>query len=91
MDVGTTALSNVDVATMTLTGLITFGTVWALSLFVKMDSKIKFLVSIVVALVAGFIPVELGNDILNRVRDAYAVAATVAGGYQAVSRIAEKI
>lgn len=82
---------DLDIASLTLTGLLTFGTVWVLGLFVEMDTRVKFLASVIVALVAGFIPADLGNELATRIKDAYIVASSVAGAYQGVAKVAERI
>ena len=81
-----------DIFSLGAVGLITFGGTWLITLFVpNLDSKTRFGVSVAVALIAGFIPADLGNVIVNKVRDAFGIAVAVAGGYQLIVKTADRI
>lgn len=86
-----------DIFELSTIGLFAFGFTWVvdvvLSRFtkVKLDTTSKFVVSVVGALIAGFVPADLGIEIANRVRDAVAVATVVAGAFQASVRIADRV
>jgi len=73
--------------------LITFGVVWIVSKVaekrfkIELDSDTKFGLSVVVAIAVSFIPADLGNEIVNRIRDGFGVATGIAGFYQMSSKI----
>ena len=71
--------------------MITFGIVWAVGEVKPLDSKKKFVLSVIVAVLVGFIPANLGNEILNRVKDGFGIATGLAGFYQMSAKIAERI
>lgn len=70
---------------------ITFGLVWAINLFYKMDSKLKFGSSVVIAILIGFIPAEFGNEIVNRIKDGIGIATALAGMYQFTAKVAARV
>jgi len=73
----------VDLETATLSLLVVIGTVNVISFFNKdMDSRMKFGISLAVAFAVSFIPVELGNIILEKLKDAITVALAASGGYK---------
>lgn len=79
--------SSIDLANATLTLLFAVGAVNVITLFVpNLSSQTKYLISLVAAFVAFFIPADVGNLILNALKDAI-VAATAASG---VYKIAQK-
>lgn len=66
----------------------TFGAVYATTIFVKtLTSAQKFALAVVYALIFGFIPANLGSEIMNRIVDAIKVAI----GTSTISGIANKI
>lgn len=72
-----------DLGNMTLVGLTVIGAVNALTIFrPETTSRTKFVVSVLVALVVGFIPANLGAEILNRLVAALEVAFAASGGYK---------
>lgn len=86
-----------DIFALGAVGLIAFGTTWAVDKFfkrftsVRLQTTDKFVVSFIVALAAGFIPVELGNEILNRVKEAFGIATALAGGFQLLGKVADRV
>lgn len=86
-----------DILTMGSSALIVFGGVWIVDTLLKRFTKVKlsasdkFMVSIVVALVVGFVPADLGNEVANRVKEAVALATTIAGGFQILAKTAERV
>lgn len=80
-----------DIFALGSTAIITFGIVWAISLFIKLDSRFKFGLSVVIAVAVSFIPADLGNEIMNRVKDGVGIATALAGFYQMMSKTAEKM
>lgn len=73
----------IDLGTATLAGLAVIGAVNVATIFrPTLDSKTKFLISLVVAFIIGFIPAELGSVILTRAKDAIAIAFAASGGYK---------
>lgn len=83
--------AGIDIQTIGFVALATFGSVSAVNYFYKLNSRGNFLLSIVFAFIFGFIPADLGSIILNRVRDAFAVAVTLNGAYQFLGGVAKKI
>jgi hypothetical protein len=71
---------------------LTFGAVSAVNIFYKqLDSKWNLGLSFVFALIFAFIPANLGNIILNQIKNAVAVAVSLNGAYQFLSGIAKKV
>lgn len=72
-----------DLATLTLTGLAAIGVVNVVSFFKPdMDSRVKFVLSAVVAFAVTFIPQELGMVILDKAKEAITVALAASGVYK---------
>lgn len=64
-------------------GLMTVGFVNVLTFFKPdMDSKVKFAASVVFAFALTFVPVEMGNVILEKVITALEAAAAMSGVYK---------
>lgn len=81
-------VTNLDWQSMSLAVLFAVGATNVVSMWKKdMTSKEKWLVSVVAALVASFVPVELGNEVLTRLKDAVGVAVVASGSYKIVSRV----
>lgn len=77
-----------DLAGTTFIGLITIGLVNVLSFFFpKMDSKVKFGVSVVFAFALTFVPADIGSVILDKLKIALEVSFSASGVY----KIAQKI
>lgn len=72
--------------------VLTFGAVSAINIFYKqLDSKWNLGLSFVFALIFAFIPTDLGNIILNKIRDAVGIAIALNGSYQLLSGLAKKV
>lgn len=72
---------------LTFIGLISLGVVNVLSFFYpKLDSRIKFGASVVVAFAMTFVPVDIGILIVDKAKVALEVAFAASGGY----RLAQK-
>lgn len=81
-------MNGIDFQSVTLGLLVVIGVVNVISFFKpELDSKIKFGVSIAVAFAISFVPVELGNVILNHLKDAIAIAFAASGGYKLAQKI----
>ncbi len=86
-----------DIWTYGLAGVVAFGGTWLVDLLlrrytkVKLSSEGKFAISLVLAFAIGFVPTDLGNDLLNRIKDAAYIATGIAGFYQLLSRIVAKV
>lgn len=77
-----------DLANVTLVGLAIIGSVNAVTLFKpNLDSRAKFVISVVVALIIGFIPADLGAVILNRLVAALTAAMVASGGYKLTQKL----
>jgi len=65
--------------------LVSFGSVGLVSFFLGdkewFDSRAKAILLVAFAFVYGFVPVELGNELAQRVRDAIAVGASATAVY----------
>lgn len=83
--------SGIDIASIGFVALATFGTVSAINFFKPMNSKANFLLSLVFAIIYGFVPADLGNIVVNKVRDAYAVAVVLNGAYQFLGGVVKKV
>lgn len=80
-------INGVDVASLTFAGLFVIGAVNVVTFFKKdLSSNEKFGVAVIAALVAGFVPADLGMDIANRIKDAVVVAVVSSGGYKLLSK-----
>lgn len=72
-----------DLTNITFVGLATLGVVNAITLFKSdLDSKYKFLISVVVAFGLAFVPAELGNQLLDKMKVAVEVAFAASGAYK---------
>jgi hypothetical protein len=72
-----------DIASLTLTGLVAIGTVNIISFFKpNLDSRVKFFLSFIVAFGVTFIPAELGNLLLNNAKIALEAALGGSGVYK---------
>lgn len=76
-----------DVASLTLAGLFALGVVNVITFFYPLlDSKVKFALSFVAAFLVLFVPVELGNIILEKAKEAIVVAFSASGLYKISSK-----
>lgn len=70
-------------ANITFVGLATLGIVNAITMFVPgLESKHKFLISIVAAFALTFIPADIGNMLLEKMKEAVMVAFAASGTYK---------
>ena len=78
-------------------GILSFGSVAILSYFVKsfkgyeFGSREKAVALVIFAFAYGFVPVEFGNIIAERIKDAIYVGASITAIYTGAKNIAEKI
>lgn len=76
-----------DLQNITLAGLIAIGVVNVLTMWKPaLDSKIKFIASLLVALAITFVPVELGSVILDHLKTAIEVAFAASGAYKVAQK-----
>lgn len=76
-----------DFMNVTLAGLAAIGAVNVLLMWKpEIDSKWKFIVSLVVAFAVLFIPEQFGNVILNNLRQAIEVAFAASGLYKLATK-----
>lgn len=79
---------NLDLSNATLVGLAIIGVVNVISFWKPvLDPKVKFAISVGVALLIGFIPADLGAEILNRLVVALSAAFAASGGYKLSQKI----
>lgn len=72
-----------DFTSITFAGLMTLGFVNVVTFFQPdIDSKIKFFISFLFALAVLFVPVELGNMLLDKMKQAIEIALVTSGGYK---------
>ena len=77
-----------DLSNITFVGLATLGVVNIITLFKSdLDSKYKFLISIIVAFGFTFVPESFGIMLLDKMKIALEIAFASSGGY----KIAQKI
>lgn len=76
-----------DFQSMTLAGLMAIGAVNVVTMFkANIDSRVKFIISLVVAFTALYIPEQIGNDVLNKLRDAIQIAFASSGAYKLATK-----
>jgi hypothetical protein len=76
-----------DLFNMGLIGLVTLGVVNVVTFFKPdLDSRIKFAISLVVAFLVTFVPPDLGNILLDKLRVALEVAFAASGTYKLFSK-----
>jgi hypothetical protein len=72
-----------DIFQMGLVGLVALGAVNVVTFFKPdMDSKLKFAISLVVAFLVAFVPLDIGNIILDKLRLALEAAFAASGTYK---------
>lgn len=77
-----------DLENITLAGLAVIGVVNVVSFYKPdMDSRYKFALSFVVAFLITFVPVDLGNIILEKAKDALQVAFIASGTYKLAQKV----
>ncbi len=84
-------LNGIDIASAGFVLLATFGAVSAVNFWKKQTSQMNFILSVVFAIVFSFVPPDLGNVIVNKVRDAVAIALSLNGAYQFLGGVAKKV
>ena len=73
---------------ITFVGLATLGIVNVVTMFKPgLDSKYKFIVSIVAAFALTFVPAEIGNIVLDKMKVALEVAFSASGTYKLAQKI----
>jgi len=84
-------LNGIDIASAGFVLLATFGAVSAVNFWKKQDSRVNFLLSVGFAIAFSFVPPDLGNMIVNKIRDAVAIALSLNGAYQFLGGVAKKV
>lgn len=86
METAINDLAQVNFADITFLGLIGIGAVNVITMIrPTLDSKLKFVLSALIVFIATFIPVELGNVILEKAKLAIEVAFASSGTYKLFS------
>lgn len=81
----------IDLTNITLAGLAIIGAVNALVIFrPETTPKEKFIVSVAVALLIGYIPADLGVELHNRLVEAIKAAFAASGAYKMSQKIGGK-
>lgn len=76
-----------DLQTISLAGLVSVGAVNVVTMFrPEIDSRIKFALSFVVAFGVLFVPQEIGNLLLDKLKQALEIAFAFSGVYKLVSK-----
>lgn len=76
-----------DFLSLSLAGLAAIGVVNVVTMFKKdLDSRIKFAISLVVAFAVLFIPQDLSNIVLEKLREALTIAFAASGTYKLFSK-----
>ena len=77
-----------DIQSMSLAALAAIGVVNVITMFKPIeDSRIKFAISLVVAFAVLFIPQDISNAILDKLRDAITIAFAGSGIYKISQKI----
>lgn len=76
-----------DITNLTLAGLVALGVVNVITIWKpELDSKYKFIASLVTAFAVTFIPADLGVTILNHAKLALEVAFAASGVYKVATK-----
>lgn len=82
----------IDFQSITFIGLATLGIVNVVTLFVAdLDSRYKFIISIVAAFVLTFVPETIGIMLFDKMKIALEVAFAASGGYKLAQVVGTKI
>ena len=77
-----------DIQSMSLAALAAIGVVNVITMFKPIeDSRIKFAISLAVAFAVLFIPQDISNTILDKLRDAITIAFAGSGMYKLTQKI----
>lgn len=77
-----------DLLNSTLAGLAVIGVVNVVTFYKPtLDSKVKFAIALVTAFAMTFVPVELGNIILDKLKLAIELAFATSGAYKLTQNI----
>lgn len=77
-----------DLTNITLSGLAVIGIVNVIGFFkADLDSRIKFAIALVVAFIVGFVPIEVGSMLLQRIKDALEIAFASSGVYKLAQKV----
>lgn len=80
-----------DLANLTFTGLLVVGAVNVCNYFrPNMSALEKWVVGFIVAIVAGFVPPQMANEIAQRIKDAVEVVLASSGGYKIAQKAGGK-
>lgn len=81
----------IDLSSITIVGLAIIGAVNAFTMFrPEATSKEKFILSVIVAFVIGYVPADLGVDLHNRIVEALTAAFAASGGYKLTQKLGGK-
>lgn len=83
MELDMSSLGGITLAGLAVIGAVNAATMWKPDL----DSRAKFVLSVVVALLIGLVPQDLNVEILNRLVSALTVAFAASGGYKVVQKV----
>lgn len=76
-----------DLSNATFIGLVTLGVVNVITMFkTDLDSRIKFIISVLVAFGLTFVPEEIGGMILDKLKIALEVAFAASGVYKLATK-----
>jgi len=77
-----------DLASATFIGLTTLGIVNVVTFFKSnLDSKTKFAIAVVSAFALTFVPVDIGNILLDKMKIAIEVAFAMSGVYKMAQKV----
>ena len=78
----------IDFSSMSLVALAIIGVVNVITMFkADLDSKYKFAISVVVALLVGFIPTDLTGELQVRISEALMAAFAASGAYKLSQKV----
>lgn len=76
-----------DISSLTFAGLVAIGVVNVITIFKEdIDSRIKFILSLLAAFAVTFIPVETQAILYNKLIQAIEVAFAASGGYKLATK-----
>lgn len=75
-----------------LQGIVSYGVVGLISMIAKrknvvLDSSTKLYCLVAIAFAVGFVPVDLGNSLLNHLKDAVSVAMAISSLNTVVNKV----
>ena len=84
-------IQQLGLQTMSFVALASFGSVAVINFKCKLTPMQNFFLSVVFALAYSFVPAQLGNQIADKVKNALAVAISINGAFQLLSKLLQRV